>query len=160
MRVSFHRAPAPGETRDCTEPWTFLFVRSNGDVCLCCHAPPVGNLREQPLEAIVEGEAAHELRRGLLSGRLGAACQACPERGSTSIAALHERVEQLASSGDHELLAALRRENYALEESRSELLRERDALREHAENLEREREHLRAHIENLERERRSDADRD
>ncbi|MBL8800989.1 MAG: SPASM domain-containing protein [Planctomycetes bacterium] len=152
MRLEFHRAPREGETRDCTEPWTFVFLRSNGDVCLCCHTPPVGNVREQPLEQVLEGEAAHALRSGLLSGELAPACRTCPERGSTSLEVLRARVEQLVSGSDTEQLAELRRDNYALKETRAELLRERDALRQHANNLEAEREHLRAHITNLERE--------
>jgi len=164
MRVNFHRQPGPGETRDCTEPWTFVFLRSNGDVCLCCHTPPVGSVREKSLEDVLEGEAAHELRRGLLTGQLGPACQTCPERGSTSIEVLRARVDQLARGVNAGELADLRRENHALKEVRSELMRERDALRQHAANLEagssralirsvakRAIERLRAHIANLER---------
>ena len=153
MPLSFNRRVHAGETRDCTDPWKFLIVRANGDVCLCCRSPAVGNVKERPLEAILEGDAARALRRELLAGELAPYCVECSERGTTSVAALRTRVEELLSDDGRDAIEDLRLENSKLKDVRGDLARERDALAAHAANLEAERPHLLAHIANLERER-------
>jgi hypothetical protein len=152
MPLSFQRIPGPGETRDCTDPWKFLILRANGDVCLCCRSPAVGNLRDSSLESIVDGEPARELRAELLSGELAEHCHSCCERGVTSKDALRRQVEELLAEDDLDVIEQLRAENGKLMQARAELFRERDALRGHATNLEGERPHLLGHIANLEAE--------
>ena len=63
MAMSFNKAPGPGETRDCTDPWNFVIVRSNGDVSLCCRSEVVGNVKRTPLPEVLESDQAKELRR-------------------------------------------------------------------------------------------------
>jgi hypothetical protein len=152
MSLSFQRIPGPGETRDCTDPWKFLILRADGDVCLCCRSPAVGNLRERPLDAILDGEPARAMRRELLAGELAEHCRNCCERGVTTPEALRRDVEALLAQDDRDVIEDLRAENRKLMQARADLFRERDALRGHATNLETERPHLLGHIANLEAE--------
>jgi radical SAM protein with 4Fe4S-binding SPASM domain len=77
--------PGPGETRDCLDPWFKPFVQPNGDVWPCCwFYDRLGNVNEEPFDKIMNGTAFQELRRELLTGRLGKACVECPSRGTTT----------------------------------------------------------------------------
>lgn len=152
MSLSFQRVPGPGETRDCTDPWKFLILRADGDVCLCCRSPAVGNLGDRSLESILDGEPARALRRELLSGELADHCRLCCERGVTTPDALRGDVEKLLAQDDLDVIEDLRAENKKLMQARADLFQERDALRAHATNLETERPHLVGHIANLEAE--------
>ena len=67
----------------CPYPWSSLVVASNGDVVACCrdlqHKTVLGNLLQQELPEIWNGEAYRTLRRNLASGNpeASAACQGC-----------------------------------------------------------------------------------
>jgi radical SAM protein with 4Fe4S-binding SPASM domain len=67
----------------CPYPWTSLIVASNGDVVPCCRdwerMSVLGNVFDEPLEDIWNGERFVALRRALLEGRPGdvAACRDC-----------------------------------------------------------------------------------
>lgn len=152
-KLTFCREPGPGETRLCTDPWTFVYVRANGAVELCCRGVVVGNVRERPLDDILAGEAATKLRVGLLSGEPEPGCRACPRCAVTSLATLRRAVEHELFEAGVEELERLRREVREHGASRAELLAEREHLRGHAANLEAERPHLVGHIANLEAER-------
>lgn len=148
------------ETRDCLDPWRLAFVHANGDVTPCCWAGAIGSLKDAPLEAILAGEAARDLRERMLTGRLHADCAKCPARATTSTAELKERVARHLRETDATQADALRRLVVDLEEDRIGLARaladaeDRErGLRSHAANLEAERAHMAAHIENLESER-------
>lgn len=39
------------------------YIRPNGDVCLCFHFPPVGNVTQQSAQAIWQGDQAQKIRR-------------------------------------------------------------------------------------------------
>jgi hypothetical protein len=83
---------APGETRDCVDPWTNVFVHADGEVTLCCWAGSVGNLRTASLTSILKGESAQRIRSELLRGEPGEECRRCPARGRTSPSKLRQRV--------------------------------------------------------------------
>ena len=72
------------ETRSCLDPWSFLLVRADGYVKLCCWSEPVGNVNETDLDQIVTGSAAQSLRSSLLSGNLTENCKGCSQRGMTT----------------------------------------------------------------------------
>jgi len=68
----------------CMWPWTSLYVTVEGYVCPCCIAcdPQVirfGDLREQPLDAIWNGEKYRRFRRGIKAGTIPRFCRGCYE---------------------------------------------------------------------------------
>ena len=81
-------APKPGETRDCLDPWKMSFVHADGSVTLCCWSRPVGNIKDAPFGEILMNEAAREMRRGLLTGRIPDDCVRCPARMLVPVIAL------------------------------------------------------------------------
>lgn len=88
-----------GSTRLCLDPWAKAFVRADGRVCLCCHAPPIGSLHEKSLKEVLEGTEARQYRVGLLSGAPLHHCQTCPDRQSTTVENLTEKVLQFLETG-------------------------------------------------------------
>lgn len=92
--VMVHPEPGPGETRDCTDPWTFLQVRTDGRLRPCCmtslhlgQVPQDGNMDD-----VFNGETARTLRRNLLTGNLDSFCQRCNFRSVTRTDTLRERI--------------------------------------------------------------------
>lgn len=68
----------------CMWPWTSLYVTAEGRVCPCCIAcdPRVisfGDLREESLEAIWNGEKYRRFRRGIKAGTIPGFCRGCYE---------------------------------------------------------------------------------
>lgn len=78
--------PKSGETRECTDPWFFTMVRTNGRVDPCCwyYGDDIGEISTQPFSEVVNGDKVQELRRQLLTGELGDNCRNCPSRGITT----------------------------------------------------------------------------
>jgi MoaA/NifB/PqqE/SkfB family radical SAM enzyme len=81
-----------GMTRDCTDPWTYAELETNGDVKPCCARNGVGNLGQEELSQILSGERIRQLRSDLLGGTPDADCAKCHLRGSTTPEALREKV--------------------------------------------------------------------
>lgn len=152
-KLTFCRTPGPGETRLCTDPWSFVYVRANGNVELCCRGEVVGNLGERSLEAILAGPESTRVRRGLLTGELVPGCKTCPRCSVVPLAELRRAVEHELFEAGVDELEALRRQVREHRVVRAELLAEREHLRGHVANLEAERPHLVAHAANLEAER-------
>jgi MoaA/NifB/PqqE/SkfB family radical SAM enzyme len=62
----------------CSFPWTQVQVFENGYVLLCCQGgTEVGNLQEEPFEAMWSGEEAQRYRTGLLTGNYYKDCARC-----------------------------------------------------------------------------------
>ena len=60
-------------------PWNAAYLLANGDVLACCiPGLKMGNLHEQSMEAIWNGEAYRELRRTVNSDERPSTCRACP----------------------------------------------------------------------------------
>lgn len=133
-------APAPSRpsTRRCLDPWTMVYIRATGEVAPCCWSRPIGDLREESLDRILESSPARALRRELLSGELGPDCAACPAREHTSPAELRDSVARLVeeerSGSDFALRCAVRR----AERERDELRAQRDEMAVASPELERE----------------------
>ena len=85
--------PPPGKTRICLDPWNKVFVRADGQVCMCCNAKPVGDLNKDSLDDILNGEKAKEYRAGLLTGNLLPDCATCPDRPMGEIVQLRTMVK-------------------------------------------------------------------
>jgi len=85
---------AEGFTRLCLDPWAKVFIRANGDVCLCCNAPSVGSIHDNNLKDILEGIEADKYRIGLLTGSPPYHCQTCPDRKIVPIDELVKKVNQ------------------------------------------------------------------
>jgi hypothetical protein len=73
------------KTKSCLDPWSFLLVKADGSVCLCCWSEPIGNINESSLDDIISGEKAQALRSSLLEGNLAAFCVSCIARDDTTI---------------------------------------------------------------------------
>jgi hypothetical protein len=148
--------PQPGETRDCLDPWKMSFVHADGAVSLCCWSRPVGNIKDAPFGEILMNEAAREMRRGLLTGRIPDDCVRCPARMLVPVAELRRKVQEFVADDGRRELLKLRGQYYTLTEdmvlARKHLAGSeaaRAALEQHVANLEEERTHLRQHNTNL-----------
>ena len=95
--------PPEGQTRICIDPWSKVFVRATGEVCICCNSDPVGSLKENTLEQILNGPEVIEYRAGLLNGQLKHICSVCPDRASGEVADLKERVKKFLDTGEVEI---------------------------------------------------------
>ena len=65
----------------CLAPWLHVFIAWDGHVYLCCMTTammdPLGNVRQSPLEAILEGTRYTRTRRRFLSGEPTPQCHRC-----------------------------------------------------------------------------------
>lgn len=78
------REPQVG-TSLCRMPWEAAYVLGNGDVLACCvPGLKMGNLHEQKMEEIWNGERYRELRRTVNSDQRPAPCRACPFHRKTN----------------------------------------------------------------------------
>ncbi len=81
----------------CSLPWSGVHINQQLDVFFCClMANPentLGNLRDQPLEDILNNDAAREVRQGFLKGTIPTKCKSCQFRSGDIINDLlfHER---------------------------------------------------------------------
>jgi radical SAM protein with 4Fe4S-binding SPASM domain len=88
-------------TKACLDPWSFLMVKANGDVCLCCWTEPIGNINTADLDAIVSNFNAQHMRSSLLSGNLSDHCKRCTARKNTTTDKLNEDVETYLNDHNH-----------------------------------------------------------
>ncbi len=74
----------------CTRPWRLMYVQANGDVSPCCFAPftgdnggPIlGNVFEQSLKEVWQGEAYQGFRRAFLTNQPPQCCEGCGAKWS------------------------------------------------------------------------------
>lgn len=59
----FQHKKAPPETMPCRVGLRDFFIRADGDVSMCVHYPPIGNIRRESARDIWYGEKAREIRR-------------------------------------------------------------------------------------------------
>jgi Fe-coproporphyrin III synthase len=59
----------------CNAPWASVFIEADGGVRPCFFHPPIGNLRERPLEELLTG--AMPVFRGGLDVATNAVCTRC-----------------------------------------------------------------------------------
>jgi hypothetical protein len=83
----------PPTTKACLDPWSFLMIKADGSVCLCCWSAPIGNINDLELDQIVTGFKAQQLRISLLTGQLMGCCLSCPARHATTTDKLSADVE-------------------------------------------------------------------
>jgi MoaA/NifB/PqqE/SkfB family radical SAM enzyme len=81
----YFRRPEAGQTRRCLDPWFFAMIQADASVLPCCYRPAIGSLKQQPLRAILNGDAAIALRGQLMTGDLAGHCMTCPARPVVSI---------------------------------------------------------------------------
>jgi len=73
------------QTRDCLDPWRFIFARANRDIHPCCFHRPIYSLSKgESLLSVFNNIPMKEMRRGLLTGNLPEDCQTCPARAWTT----------------------------------------------------------------------------
>jgi len=81
MPRAFEPRPERRGHLPCQEPWRSAVILGNGDVQVCCVPGPgmrMGNLNEQPMEAIWNGPAYQEFRTRVNSTNPPVACAHCP----------------------------------------------------------------------------------
>ncbi|UCD85143.1 MAG: SPASM domain-containing protein, partial [Deltaproteobacteria bacterium] len=62
----------------CRFPWDNLYVFPNGNIRFCCYSSPIlGNLDNQTLEAIWNGNKARKVRQIIANGKLPKECHHC-----------------------------------------------------------------------------------
>ena len=97
----------------CIYPWIHLHSFPTGEAQVCCmteYNEPVGNLREQTMQEVWNGDKMKEIRRNMLAGLPNASCARCYEQeksgfmsGRISANKHHghhiERVEETKSDG-------------------------------------------------------------
>jgi hypothetical protein len=72
---------AEKSTRDCLDPWFFIYVSADRSVKPCCPHSAIGILSDDvSLSDLLNGPVIRELRRSLLAGELDAECATCPTR--------------------------------------------------------------------------------
>jgi MoaA/NifB/PqqE/SkfB family radical SAM enzyme len=59
VTVRSHIVPG-GMTRDCVDPWTYFEMGTKGDIKPCCAHSKIGNLGEQSLSEILNGEGVRD----------------------------------------------------------------------------------------------------
>lgn len=70
----------------CDEPWTSAMILGNGDVRVCCIPDEtliMGNLNDQPLDHIWNGDKYQEFRKSINSKHPPRSCEACPRHRLT-----------------------------------------------------------------------------
>jgi radical SAM protein with 4Fe4S-binding SPASM domain len=88
-------------TKACLDPWSFLMIKANGDVCLCCWTNPIGNINDAELDSIVSNINAQHLRSSLLTGNLSENCRRCTARTNTTTEKLNADVETYLNDHSH-----------------------------------------------------------
>jgi hypothetical protein len=103
-RSTYVQLPKAGQTRSCTDPWTFVQVLGDGVVRPCCFSGVVLGIVKEGVnfEEIFNGEVALKLRRELLTGELDDFCKICNmksivpvEQLQLTIANLHRPVRRM-----------------------------------------------------------------
>lgn len=90
---------APGETRDCLQPWQGIHFMADGGVEPCCGGyGSVGSYKDAAsLKEAANGEGIKTLRRELLTGNLSDLCRRCIVRGAVPIETLRAQVARHVS---------------------------------------------------------------
>jgi len=81
------------QTRNCLDPWEFIFIRANQEINPCCWHRSLYTLSaHQSLDDVYNNRPFRNLRRQLLTGELPPDCLNCPSRGWTTVEHLRDRV--------------------------------------------------------------------
>lgn len=91
--------PPPGKTRKCLDAWGKCFIKSNGDVWLCCNGAQVGNINSDDLKIILNNDRSQAYRKGLLEGELLPACRECIDKPICSVDELKDVVRDFYEKG-------------------------------------------------------------
>lgn len=75
----------------CMHPFTGLATREDGAVKVCCRSAPVGQIQEQSIEEIWNGNAMREVRRQVLCGERPDVCRPCFDLEDQGVESLRQR---------------------------------------------------------------------
>ena len=89
-------ASTAGQTRDCTDPWTFMQILSNNRIRPCCFSEvEIGSVKgEGGIEGALNSEAAVHLRKGLLTGNLDEYCSICSYRPMIDVPVFQRKIRR------------------------------------------------------------------
>jgi len=105
---SYLTPPGRGETRFCFDPWDSAVFNADGTVSPCCLFPVIyGDVQEQSLEEILDGDHAIQLRKELLTGKLSTLCATCNLRSITPIEDLTKAISARLFMNSEGRLASL-----------------------------------------------------
>ena len=92
-------APPDGMTRKCLDAWGKCFVKSNGDVWLCCNGTLVGNIKNNELFDILNNAKSQAYRKGLLDGDPLPICKQCIDKPICTVEVLSTAVRAFYQTG-------------------------------------------------------------
>ena len=75
----------------CMHPFTGLATREDGAIMACCRSHPVGNIQDNTLEEIWNGEPMQRIRRQVLNGERPAACEPCFNLEDQGVESMRQR---------------------------------------------------------------------
>jgi hypothetical protein len=84
-----------GQTRDCTDPWTFMQILSNKSIRPCCFSGvKIGSVKEEEggITGALNSSAAITLRKELLTGKLDEYCSICSNKPMTDVAVFRRKI--------------------------------------------------------------------
>lgn len=74
------------KTRDCFDPWSTVFIKSNGSIAPCCVHEPITKMEDgKSLSEVLKNGAFESFRQQLIEGDLPMQCQTCTRRAKISV---------------------------------------------------------------------------
>ena len=75
----------------CMHPFTGLATREDGAIKVCCRSLPIGNIKNETLEEVWNGENMREVRRQVLSDERPDVCKPCFDLEDQGVQSLRQR---------------------------------------------------------------------
>jgi MoaA/NifB/PqqE/SkfB family radical SAM enzyme len=72
-------------------PFTGLATREDGAIKICCRSLPIGNIKNETLEEVWNGEKMREVRRQVLNGERPDVCKPCFDLEDQGVQSLRQR---------------------------------------------------------------------
>lgn len=92
----------------CILPWIHVNLWPSGDVHPCCLGDwqnPVGNVKDNTIKEIVNGEPLREMRKQMMSGQAPASCDRCFGRERLDISSLRQEMNRVFAHHTTQALA-------------------------------------------------------
>lgn len=95
QKKTYEKINIKDKTRDCLDPWNFIFIRADSSVAYCCNTKSkLGFLKNgKNINQILNNVEIIKCRRGLLTGSLNEECLACPQKGWIGVEEFKQKVK-------------------------------------------------------------------
>jgi radical SAM protein with 4Fe4S-binding SPASM domain len=88
----------------CTAPWNALTIRENGNVKTCCPGfLNLGNLNEQSMQEIEQGNVLNEIKTEILDGKIPENCRVCRDLEADGINSMRHHYNNMYAEIHNEL---------------------------------------------------------